>query len=72
MSDRFASREELANKIEWEGGIFEALDYGIRSDDMPEGDTELVEAWRDLAVAYASVSVLADKVQDLLDGGDET
>jgi hypothetical protein len=68
VSDRFESREAVAGKIEWEGGIFEALDYGIKTEDMPEGDTELAEAWRDLAVAYASASVLADKVQALLDG----
>jgi hypothetical protein len=72
VSDRYKSREDVASKIEWEGGIFEALDYGIKTEHMPKGDNELTEAWRDLSVAYASAAVLANKVQALLDAEVET
>lgn len=66
MSTRFESREALAAKIAWEGGLIESLDYGIRPEDMPEGDTELAEAWKALYDAYQVVDRLADKVDELL------
>ena len=66
MSDRFKSRAALAGKIEWEGGVMEALDYGIKTEDMPEGDTELIEAWDRLATAYHELEPLADAVAKLL------
>jgi len=69
MSDRFSSREHLAAKIEWEGGVLEALDYGITTGDMPEGDAELAEAWGKLEAAWKQLSPLADAVTDLLEGG---
>jgi hypothetical protein len=37
MSERFADRTAVREKVEYEGGIMEALDYGIRSTDMPLG-----------------------------------
>ena len=67
MSNRFGSREDLAAKIEWEGGILETVDYGIKAGDMPGGDTELTEAWAKLEASYGETSRLADAVQELLD-----
>jgi hypothetical protein len=67
MSDRFEDREELANKIEWEGGIIDALDYGIKTENMPEGDTELAEAWGKLEAAYHELTPLTDAVEKLLE-----
>ncbi len=47
--------EEFASKIEWEGGIFEALDYGLKSTDIdptaPKA-AELIEIWRELESAF--------------------
>ena len=54
MSERFESREALAAKVSWEGGIYEALDYGIRADEMPEGDEELTAAWTAMQEAFAA------------------
>jgi len=71
MSDRFESRAALRGKIEWEGGILEAVDYGISTADMPEGDTELTAAWSKLEAAYRALTPLADAVEKLLeDDGD--
>jgi len=72
MSDRFTSREHLAAKVEWEGDVLDALDYGIKTDMMPEGDAELVEAWRKLEAAWRQLSPLADAVADLLEGSSES
>ena len=67
MSDRFKSRDDLAGKIEWEGGVIESLDYGITTDMMPEGDAELTEAWGKLEAAWKQLSPLADAVEKLLE-----
>ncbi len=66
MSDRFICRWDVASKIEWEGGIFEALDYGIKARDMPEGDQELIDAWTALETAYDAAAACAEKVHHLL------
>lgn len=66
MSDRFESRDDLAAKIEWEGGILEALDYGIKIADMPEGDTELIEAWTKLQRSFETTRALVDALNELL------
>lgn len=67
MSDRFKSREDLAGKIEWEGGILESVDYGIKAEDMPEGDTELAELWAEMAEHYKKASAVADKIGAILE-----
>jgi hypothetical protein len=67
MSDRFSSREHLAAKIEWEGGLMEALDYGIKTEMMPEGDTELAEAWAKLEASFRETSKLGDAVEKLIE-----
>lgn len=64
--DRFASREDLAAKIEWEGGVLESLGYGIKSGAMPEGDTELETAWKALEDSFRQTTDLADEVRALL------
>lgn len=48
MPSRYHDREDLAAKVEWEGGVSDAiLDYGITHDQLPEGTpTEVVEAWK--------------------------
>ena len=72
MADRFESRMALACKIEWEGGLMEALDYGVRTEAMPEGDEELTAAWADLEASYRATALLAAKVSGMLpEPGDE-
>jgi hypothetical protein len=67
MADRFESRADLFAKIEWEGGVVEACEYGIHADEMPEGDTELAELWQKLEEAQKAVTPIADAIQALLD-----
>jgi hypothetical protein len=69
MSNRFESRTDLAAKIEWEGGIRDALDYGIHAADMPEGDEELTAAWSALEAAHKALQPLEKAVEDLLPEG---
>lgn len=66
MSYRFESREALAAKIEWEGGLAEAVDYGIRVADMPEGDEELIAAWTAMEEVWAEFERRSGVVAKLL------
>jgi hypothetical protein len=63
---RYRTRQDVGSKVDWEGGLVEALDYGIKADDMPEGDTELIEAWTELQAAHAVLEKAAEKVTALL------
>lgn len=65
MTD-YDTRQNLANKIEWEGGIYGALEYGITAGDINQGDTELVEAWTSLEEAYRAFEAAAGAVEALL------
>lgn len=62
----FENRQEVAGKIDWEGGILESLDYGLTEEDMPEGDTELREAWAELMAAFTYVRAARRRVSILL------
>lgn len=50
----YESRAEVAAKIDWEGGFFEAVfGYGITLEDLPEDDPELREAWQEMMAAWS-------------------
>jgi hypothetical protein len=66
MPGRYEDRQELSTKIDYEGGIFDALQYGITSADMPEGDTDLTAAWNILDVAWVQARAAAAAVEKLL------
>jgi hypothetical protein len=56
---------EVSYKIDWEGGIFEALDYGLKSSDIEPG--ALRDAWLKLEQAHAKMIPLVDDVEELLE-----
>lgn len=64
---RFENREELAGKIDWEGGLWSALEYGISAEDMPEGDSDLMEAWAELERHWKAASKAANVIYEMLD-----
>jgi hypothetical protein len=67
MSEPFKDRAAVAAKVEWEGGIIEALEYGIHVRDMPVGDTGLTAAWQALEDAFSALQPLAATVGDMLE-----
>lgn len=67
---RFSSLEDLAGKIEWEGGIAETVSYGIKASDMPAGYLELEELWSKLEVAQELVEDLEGDIHDILEPHD--
>ncbi len=70
MPDKPMTESAFAGKVEWEGGIFEALDYGLKPADVVEGP--LREAWTRLYQLWQQISPIADEVNRLLDGIERT
>ena len=61
---------EFANKIDWEGGILEALfDHGLSSDTLDNEQGELFQAVQELETAWKvyKIQELVDAVQNALD-----
>lgn len=57
--------EALAAKVAWEGGAFEALRYGLRSEQIE--NAELAVLWRQMEVLYEQISPLAWRIESLLE-----
>ena len=67
MADDYQTREQVAAKVDWEGGIPEALEYGLTVDDMPAGDEELRAAWGRLEAAHQPFAAAEAEVARLLE-----
>ncbi|MGV2385396.1 MAG UNVERIFIED_CONTAM: hypothetical protein LOD86_09040, partial [Thermobifida fusca] len=63
----YQTREQVAEKVDWEGGIPEALEYGLTVDDMPAGDEELRAAWGRLEAAHQPFAAAEAEVARLLE-----
>lgn len=66
---KFMSAVEFANKIEWEGGVVGALDYGLRASDLDPDEpdsAELRQTWAELEDKYSDVAVLVDDLDRIL------
>lgn len=48
------SEEEFLAKINYEGGIIEALEYGLRAQDLEDRTSKLYFYWRDLTSWWTS------------------
>lgn len=69
------TRQELANKIDYEGGLFNMLiGYGLDEADLPEDDEELRAVFRRLMPVAEMFGMLVDEFSALLphpgDGND--
>lgn len=53
------------NKIEWEGGVLEALDYGIKSDDFD--NMELRQVWKEFEEHSKEIEKLSPVVDNAID-----
>ena len=50
----------LADKVGWEGGVLETIDYGIRSSDID--DQHVAQLWAELEELYAQIAPLLAKI----------
>jgi hypothetical protein len=64
-ADGAMTREQLAAKVAWEGGAFDALRYGVRSDQIE--DAELRQLWQEMERLYRGISPIAWRIDSLLE-----
>lgn len=70
----YMTAKDFAAKVGWEGGIEEALDYGLKHTHLdPEDKTAdvLWDVWRDMEDKWAEFTELRDKAQKIIDKLDE-
>jgi hypothetical protein len=53
-------RRRLAEKVEWEGGVFATLRYGVRSEDIH--DEELRALWAKMEEHYLAITPIATEI----------
>lgn len=56
---------DFASKVEWEGGIIDALDYGLKPADAPEGP--LRDAWARAYELWQQFEPIAAELNQLFD-----
>lgn len=56
--------EGLAEKVDYEGGLASALEYGIKVDEVPE---EIRPLWREAKAAYEAFADVARPLNAILD-----
>lgn len=54
--------EDFAAKVEWEGGVTSALDYGLKATDLPENSDDPLTA--DLRAAWTALQGKWDALRD--------
>lgn len=67
MAGRNMTDEEFANKVDYEGGIFLALEYGMTAEDLKNKEGVLYASWFELEAKYLELKPLCGRVQDNLD-----
>ena len=62
--------EEFIGKIEWEGGIAQAMEYGLGLDDLDSEDIDanpdFVDAWRECARSYMNFDYQRDRLDRIM------
>jgi hypothetical protein len=53
-------RRRLAEKVEWEGGVFATLRYGVRSEEID--DEELRALWAQMEEHYLAITPIATQI----------
>ena len=59
--------DEFASKVEWEGGVIDALEYGLRETEMDGSDPAFQTAWAALREQWDVIRPYIDKVEQILE-----
>lgn len=61
--------QDFIAKIKWEGGVIDALDYGLSSEDLDvtdETSRKLVVMWYDAEIEWSSLASLIGEIDELI------
>ncbi len=64
MTDQPMTPQDFAAKVAYEGGVLEAISYGLEPEDAPEG--ELRDLWQTATDMWKTLSPVVDRIVDLL------
>lgn len=70
----YMTARRFAAKVDWEGGVVDALEYGLHATHLdPDDETSkpLREAWSALEAAWQNAKPLIGKVEGLLEDIEE-
>ena len=72
---KYMSVGDFAAKVQWEGGVFDALDYGLKHthlDPDDEASKELRDAWEALELVWRDqIKPASQRVEELLEDIEE-
>ncbi len=63
----YPTREDVYNKLDWEGGLDGFLQYGFEPEDINENDTELIVAAERMMAAWSYFEAAGDEFLRLLE-----
>lgn len=67
MSSKLTA-EEFVAKVEWEGGVLQAMYSGLRSTDLDDDESELWEKWYELEdLWYVEILPLVKDIEKILE-----
>lgn len=75
MSRESMTAKRFAAKVEWEGGILDALDYGLKHTDLDPDDADSADlraAWKELEEKYASIAPTVSRLEAILEDLEST
>ncbi len=55
----------FAQKVRFEGGVLDAIDYGIEAKDVPDG--ELARKWSEIERLYRQMRPLISSIEELVE-----
>ncbi len=70
----YRSAADFASKVEWEGGIDDAFEYGLKHTDLDpndEGVADLRAKWAELGEIYRHTALIKRQIQSLLNNIEE-
>lgn len=70
MSKDGMTPQDFLSKVSWEGGVFEALQYGLHEDTLDDSDPDLKENWRELRLAYLDLEGLVQGIEEKMEDYD--
>ena len=59
--------DEFVNKVDWEGGVLDALEYGLRSTELDDSNPALKGGWIELEKAWVDFEPLLHGVEQLVE-----
>ena len=63
------NRADFLAKIEWEGGVYDALVYGLKPDDLDEGEDDgLRQEWGALVAIYKRLEPTIEAIESYIEG----